>query len=459
MTFGPLVAVGDAAVVNAVHDVAQHHLQFSFLPRAAFGVLAHFEAGYRHAARIGRFARCEHDLGGLEHMHRFQIARHIRAFGHRLAAIGHQGACIRPKQFVLRGARQRHIARHVPRGNASVESRASEMVGIVADPPAAVGLVFLHPVDLFQSQPVRIDNEPAAVGQGDRLRAQLHQLFRRVGGHVAAAGDYRHLAGQILPAMLQHILKEIHRAVAGCFWPDHRSAIFQPLARQHAGKLTGDALVLAEHIADLAPAHADIACRNVHIRADMAVEFGHERLAEAHDFAHALALGVEVRPALAAAHRQAGECVLEGLFKREKLQHAFVHRRVEADAALVRADRVVVLDAVAALHADIAGIVFPADAERYHAVRLSNAAQDLFGVVCFLVLDEIEDVFRHFLHRLHEFRLVRIALVYAFHEGCEVNVIGHGHKNSPLPRSPRVPAGICRKLLAITKGFHTCLAR
>jgi hypothetical protein len=47
-----------------------------------------------------------------------------------------------------------------------------------------------------------------------------------------------------------------------------------------------------------------------------------KRLAEAHDLAVALALGIEVRPALAGAHRQAGQAVLEGLLEREELEDA-----------------------------------------------------------------------------------------------------------------------------------------
>ena len=136
-----------------------------------------------------------------------------------------------------------------------------------------------------------------------------------------------------------------------------------------------------------------------------------------------LALGIEVRPALAAAHRQAGERVLEGLLEGEELEHALVDARVEADAALVGPDRVVVLDAVAALDAHAAVVVLPADAEADHAVGLGDAAQDLLGVVGLLVLDEAEDVLGHFLHRLDELRLVRIALLDAFHEGRKIDVV------------------------------------
>src|SRR5690606_29834456 len=101
----------------------------------------------------------------------------------------------------------------------------------------------------------------------------------------------------------------------------------------------------------------------------------------AHHLAVGLALRVEIGPALAAAHREAGERILEGLLERQELEHALVHARMEAQPALVRADRVVVLDAVTALHADVAGIVLPADAERNDAVGLGNAAQNLRGLV------------------------------------------------------------------------------
>ena len=179
--------------------------------------------------------------------------------------------------------------------------------------------------------------------------------------------------------VLQHVQQEIDRAIAGRLGADQRAAIFEALAGQHAGELVGDALVLAEHVADLARADADVAGRHVDVRADVAVELGHEALAEAHDLAVALALGVEVRAALAAAHRQAGQRVLEGLLEGEELQHALGDRGVEADPALVRADRVVVLDAAAALDADIAVVVLPADAEGDDPIGLGDAAEDLLG--------------------------------------------------------------------------------
>src|SRR5581483_880175 len=96
--------------------------------------------------------------------------------------------------------------------------------------------------------------------------------------------------------------------------------------------------------------------------------------------------------------------------------YALVDRGVEADAALVGADRVVVLHAPAALDADAAAVVLPADPEGDDPVGLGDAAQDLLLVVFFLVGDEVEDVLGHFLHSLDEFGLMWIAPLDAFHE-------------------------------------------
>src|SRR3546814_6828773 len=89
----------------------------------------------------------------------------------------------------------------------------------------------------------------------------------------------------------------------------------------------------------------------------MAVKLGHERLAEAHHFVVALALGVEVRATLAAAHGQRSQGVLEDLFEGEELEDADVHRRMEAQTTFVWADGAVHLDAEAAIDLHAALIV------------------------------------------------------------------------------------------------------
>src|SRR3546814_8679278 len=96
-------------------------------------------------------------------------------------------------------------------------------------------------------------------------------------------------------------------------------------------------------------------------------------------FAHALALGVEVRSALAAAHRQAGQRILERLFERQELEHAFGDARVKADAALIGTDRIVVLHPPAALDADMAVVVLRSEE---HTSELQSLMRISYAVFC-----------------------------------------------------------------------------
>src|SRR3546814_20747115 len=99
----------------------------------------------------------------------------------------------------------------------------------------------------------------------------------------------------------------------------------------------GDALVLAEHIADFTPAYADVPSRHVRIFAQVAVKFSHEGLAESHDFAIRAAARIGIGPALAAADRPPGQRSLEGLFEHKEFNDAQVDGGVTSDAHLLGA--------------------------------------------------------------------------------------------------------------------------
>ena len=89
----------------------------------------------------------------------------------------------------------------------------------------------------------------------------------------------------VLPAivnavLLQHGSGEVQQAIAGGLGTGQRTAVGQALAGEHAFEGVADALVLAEHVADLTGAGADVAGRNVGVGADVAVQLGHKALAE-----------------------------------------------------------------------------------------------------------------------------------------------------------------------------------
>ena len=139
-------------------------------------------------------------------------------------------------------------------------------------------------------------------------------------------------------------------------------------------------LVHAEHIANLAAAYADIACRNVAVGTEIFPQTEYESLAEAHDFTVALAAGREVAAALGAAHRQGGEGIFEGLFEAEELEDRQVYGSMETDTALVRADSVVELHAVAEVVLYLALVVDPGYTEGYDTVGLDHT---LYNFIAF----------------------------------------------------------------------------
>lgn len=210
----------------------------------------------------------------------------------------------------------------------------------------------------------------------------LH-LCDRIDRDVARTGDDHPLAIEALVATRQHALDEIDRAIAGRLGAHAGAAPRQPLARQHARLVTiGHALVLAEHVADLALPDADVAGGDVGIFAEMPIQFGHEGLAEAHDLVVGAALRIEIRSTLAAADRHARQRVLEGLLEAEELDGAEKDARMESQATLERTERRIELHAKATVDLHLPPVVDPRYAEDDLALRLADTFdQRAFGII------------------------------------------------------------------------------
>ena len=293
---------------------------------------------------------------------------------------------------------------------------AAKLPDVFLNASASVVLQIHDPLELLLGEAFGIMDEAAGVGEGDDLTPELDKLFCAEGGHVAGA---RHHAGSpfdALPVMAKHVVHHVDHAVARGFRTDPGATKLEGLTGQHAFEAIHQALVLTEHVAHFPGAHADIPRRHVRVRADVARQFGHEGLAEAHDLCVGLTLRVEVRAALTAAHGQTGQAVLEHLLKGEELQDALRHRGVEANAALVGADGVVLLNAEAAIDANVAVVVFPHHPEGDDAVRFGHPLEDHEVFVDLFVGDVGNDVHRHFVHRLVEFRLAGVAAADPLHE-------------------------------------------
>ena len=152
----------------------------------------------------------------------------------------------------------------------------------------------------------------------------------------------------------------------------------------------------------------------------MALELGHEALAETHDFRVGLALGVEVGAALAAAHGEGGEAVLEGLLEGEELHDGQVDARMETDTALVGADGAVHLHAETAVDLDFAPVVHPRDAEDDDPLGFDHPLHDLEIKQVGISGDVGSNAFHDFADSLVEFLLARVARNDACHEPVDV---------------------------------------
>ena len=272
--------------------------------------------------------------------------------------------------------------------------------------PAALDVLQVHDeLPLLGVDPAGIVDRSIRVGQGDDLAPELRDLLDRVLRHVPGTGDGHGLALEVHLLGLQHLLAEIGASVTGGLWPYQGAAPVDALSGQDRFESVGELLVLSEEVADLPSAYPDVTGRNVGVRADVAVQFVHEALAEPHDLGVALSLRVEIRPSLGASHRQAGEGVLEHLLETEELQDAQVDGGVQAQTALVRTDSVVELDPVSTVDLHGALVVCPGDPEHDLAIWLDDPVEDLRFQVFRALLEYWLQGFQDLAHGLVEFLL------------------------------------------------------
>ena len=265
---------------------------------------------------------------------------------------------------------------------------APELLRVFRDAAPPYVLEILHVGELLGGEAFAIVDEPVGIRERDDLGAHHHRLFRRELGHVARTGDRDDLAAHAVAPRVKHLLGEIDQAIAGGLLADAAAAPVDALAGEHAGELIAQLLVIAVEEADFTAAHADVAGRHVGVGADVAEQLAHERLAEMHHFLVRLALGVEIRAALAAAHGESRQRVLQHLFEGQELQRAQPHRGMEAQSALVRPNRAVHLDPVSAIDLHLSVAVHPGHAKHDGALRFGQPLEDAGLPILRVLLNE-----------------------------------------------------------------------
>ena len=135
------------------------------------------------------------------------------------------------------------------------------------------------------------------------------------------------------------------------------------------------------------------------------------------------------RTALCATHWQPGQAVFKNLFEAQEFQDTEVHAGMKSQASLVGADRVVELDAPAAVHSDIAVIIFPGDTENDDSIGFGQSFQDLRFPVSGVLQNERHQSLDDLLDCLMKFWFTRIPLLQALHELANFCVASRGHKD------------------------------
>ena len=399
---------------HAAHELLELAVDLVEGPGQVLGVLAHLQAGHEHAAGVGSLAGHKGDAVFLEVGRGLDGRGHVCALADHLAAIGDELLGVLEQQRVLASAGQRDVAGQLPHAAAValVPHGTGLLVNVHGERDALVVAGALLVVDVLEHgvvDAVGILDPAVGVGAGQHLAAELGDLLDGIDSNVAGTVNDDALAPEGLAAALEVLVHKVDQAVAGGLGTGERASKGEALAGEDAGPLVGQALVLTEHVGNLAAANAQVASGNVGVGANVAIEFGHEGLAEVHDLVVGLALGVKVGAALAAAHGKGGQAVLEDLLQAQELEHAQGDRRVKAQAALVGSNGRVELDTIAAVDLNLALVIDPGDTEHNDALGLDEALKQggllVLGMGVERRLDGAEDLGRG----LDELRLLGIA--------------------------------------------------
>ncbi|EKD36946.1 MAG: hypothetical protein ACD_75C01314G0001 [uncultured bacterium] len=134
-------------------------------------------------------------------------------------------------------------------------------------------------------------------------------------------------------------------------------------------------------------------------------------MAEAHHLVIRFALGIEIGTALAAAHGERRQRILEHLLKRQEFNDPEIHRGMETQAALVRAKHAAHPHAKAPVDMNLALIVHPGNPEQDHPLRFGNPLQHGLLPVFQVAVQHRLDTFHHLFDRLMKFTLLRVLLL------------------------------------------------
>jgi len=285
---------------------------------------------------------------------------------------------------------------------------AGELGGVLFDTAATDVLEIHNPGQFFAIDTGFIIDVAAGIGQCHDFTAEVENLLGGVLSDITGTGHEAGLAFEGFAAGAEHFGREVDCAITGGFRTNQGAAPVEAFTGQHAGEFVAELLVGAEEETDFTAADADVTGGNVGVRADVAEQFGHESLAEAHHFIITFTLGIEIGTTLTAAHRERGQAVFEYLLEGQKLQDTLVDRRVQAQTAFVRSDGAVHFDTETTVDVVFTLVIDPRHAEGDQTFRLGNAFHDFVLAVFGVFFQDERNGLDDFLDCLMEFGFGRV---------------------------------------------------
>ena len=205
-----------------------------------------------------------------------------------------------------------------------------------------------------------------------QLRVELNRVLRDVAEALHGGLRLRDVDAHLL----QRLAQGEDGAVAGGLGAAERAAHADRLARDEAGAAVAvDRLALVEHPEHVLGSRHDVGSRHVDRGTDVLGDLAHPAAADAFLLARREVVRVADHAALGAAERDVDDGALPRHPHREGADRVDRLLRVEADAALARAARVVVLNAEAAEDLDLPVVHADRDREPVFAERATGAGR------------------------------------------------------------------------------------
>ena len=292
--------------------------------------------------------------------------------------------------------------------------RTWELFSIFRDTTTANTFKFFNPVKFFLSNSVWIVDVSVWVRKCNNFSTKLKKFFCCIFCNVSWTRNNTSLTLEAIANFLEHFLCKVDKTVTSSFCTDQRTTECKTFTSQNSSVFITDSLVLTKEITDFASTNVFITCWNVCIWTNVAVQFSHEWLAEAHNFFVWFSMWIKVWTTFTTTHWECCKRVFKNLFEAQELQYRKVYFFREAESSFVRTNCTVVLYAETTVYMVVTVIIHPRYSELDNALWFNKAFKDCIWFKFWHLIYNWIKCCKNFFYSLKEFRFVWVFSFYFF---------------------------------------------